>query len=482
MRNLFERDVLEAEQRELRTQAGRNRRGGRGRATNRLAAIARRRNLFIQGKEEWPALPSGGLTMEIVERRPNGVVEYRFVHSTTYQDVQRQFEICVASMNPQRLQILGHHYPYHIATLLQLAEIAKLEHRYSDAVDHLERALFSFGRSVHSTFAEKLSQGKVRLDFRRPENREFWLAAWRYIENLSLRSTWRTAYEWTKMLFSLDPEKDPYCTKLVLDQFAIRARQAQHFIDLVSNSNFTDAALNSFGMLDLEPMLAYPFANIAATVPLALLQVGKQDEARVRLKEAIADYPWLFARLFGELQINPIPPSIWGQQPPNQHEDLASKLYVNRAKDIWNKPESTALLLDVTRSVKPGHRQPNLEPPIPMFEQQAPVRHVILLDKYEFTTLLPNIPTSDQLKQSDPFAPLDNLPSYDVEPLSPRFNEEELEELQRVQEQLWQRGLRLVEDQRRDHEALEDATVHLGTDSDLRSDSEDDANQQGEGD
>lgn len=479
MSNLFERDVLEAEQREFRAQATRNRRGGRGRATNRLAAIARRRDLFIQGKEEWPALPFGGLAMEIVERRPNGVVEYRFVHSTAYQDVQRQFEICVASMDLQRMQVLGQHNPYHIATLLQLSEIAKIQHRYPDAVDHLERALFSLGRSVHSTFAEKLSQGKARLDFRRPENREFWLAAWRYIENLSLRSTWRTAYEWAKMVFSLDPEKDPYCMRLVLDQFAIRARQAQHFIDLILNSDFTNAAFNSFGMLDSEPMFAYPFANIVATAPLAYLQLGKQVEARIRLTEAIADYPWLFARLFGELQINPIPPSIWGKQPPNQHEDLASKLYVSRAKDIWNKPESMALLLDVARSVELGHTQPNLEPPIPMFEQQAPVRHVILLDKHEFTSLLPNIPTSEQLKQSDPFSPLDNLPSYNAEPPPSRFS---LDELQRVHEELWQRGLQLMEDQRREHEVLEDAAVQLGTDSDLGSNIEVDMNQHDEGD
>ena len=465
MKNLFDRNILEAEQREFRAQAAR--RGGRARTTNRLAAIARRRNLFVQGNEEWPALPSGGLAMEIVERHPNGVVEYRFVHSTAYQDVQRQFEICVGSMNPLRMQVLGHHNPYHIATLLQLSEIAKLEQRYSDAGDHLERALFSFGRSVHSTFAEKLSQGKARLDFRRPENREFWLAGWRYIENLSLRSTWRTAYEWAKMLFSLDPKKDPYCMRLVLDQFAIRARQAQHLIDLASNSDFTDAVFDSFGMLDTESKIAYPFANIAATVPLAFLQLGKQDEARARLKEAVAEYPWLFARLLEELKTNSIPPSIWGKQPPNQHEDLASKLYASRAKDIWNKPESVALLLDVARSVQPGHWQPSPEPPIPMFEQQAPVRHVILLEKYEFTSLLPNTPTSEQLKQSDPFAPLDNLSSYNAEPPPQRFNQEELEELRRVEEQLWQRGLRRVGDQERDHEALEDAAVHPETDSDL---------------
>ena len=33
----------------------------------------------------------------------------------------------------------------------------------------LERALFTFGRSVHSTFSANLASGKARMDFRRPE-------------------------------------------------------------------------------------------------------------------------------------------------------------------------------------------------------------------------------------------------------------------------------------------------------------------------
>jgi hypothetical protein len=84
--------------------AGRNAPGNRN-----LASLGLRRNIFIQGKEEWPRATSGGLGMEVVEKRPDGTVEYRFVHNRMYQDVQRQFQICVASMDSERMIQLLHH-------------------------------------------------------------------------------------------------------------------------------------------------------------------------------------------------------------------------------------------------------------------------------------------------------------------------------------------------------------------------------------
>lgn len=62
-----------------------------------------RKNALMPGKDEWPRAPSGGLAMELVEKRPSGVTEYKLVHNTAYKDVQRQFDMCVDSMDPQRL-------------------------------------------------------------------------------------------------------------------------------------------------------------------------------------------------------------------------------------------------------------------------------------------------------------------------------------------------------------------------------------------
>lgn len=76
---------------------GRGRGGGGGGApTGRR--LTGRRNLFVQAKEEWPVVGSGGLGMEVVSSGLDGTTEFRFVHSPAYQDVQRQFMTCVASM------------------------------------------------------------------------------------------------------------------------------------------------------------------------------------------------------------------------------------------------------------------------------------------------------------------------------------------------------------------------------------------------
>ena len=68
-----------------------------------LKGLALKRNPLIMGKEEWPQATSGGLGMELVEKMEDGTVEYRFVHNRIYQDAQRQFELCVESMDPQRM-------------------------------------------------------------------------------------------------------------------------------------------------------------------------------------------------------------------------------------------------------------------------------------------------------------------------------------------------------------------------------------------
>lgn len=119
MKRLFGSVVLENEDDEAAAAAGPPRRRGRvqnldlgGALAGRhspasrgqgLAGLALRRNPFILGKEEWPKATSGGLGMELVEKLEDGTTEFRFVHNTIYQDVQRQFQTCVESMDPQRM-------------------------------------------------------------------------------------------------------------------------------------------------------------------------------------------------------------------------------------------------------------------------------------------------------------------------------------------------------------------------------------------
>ena len=284
--------------------------------------------------------------------------------------------------------------------MLQVSEIAKQQGDHSVSGDLLERALFSFGRSVHSSFHTALAKGEARLDFRRPENREFWLASWRYISNLGQRGTWRTAYEWAKLLLSLDPEGDPYCIGLFLDQLALRGGQYEQFIDLAHTK---ELCFQDWGR----------FPNIQISIALSEYRLGKSVECRTSLIKAINDYPWLFARLFQELNIDHIPKSIWGKDARSEREKLESESYVARAKDLWNTPETISLLVEAARSVDvaPGGAINNEA--ITLNE----ARHILLSDIPALISLLPRSLTSTRTSASDPLPPPDNLSPYiSIEP------------------------------------------------------------------
>lgn len=264
--------------------------------------------------------------------------------------------------------------------------------------DLLERALFSFGRSVHSSFTTAVAEGKARLDFRRFENREFWLAGWRYVTNLGQRGTWRTAYEWAKLLLSLDPQNDPLRIVLVLDQIALRAGQATHLLKLIESSFFSE--------------MWRSHVNIYISTGLAAYKNKEQSRSEYQLKRAMSTYPWVFTRLFQELNIERIPKSIWGKPPRSKREQFDCEIYVHGSKDLWNTPELIALLVKAAESASDFTLPPKDERPITLDE----ARHVLLDGSPSLIGLLPEKFTHRPTTSADPLTPDDNILSYSITP------------------------------------------------------------------
>lgn len=332
--------------------------------------------------------------MEVEEKRADGTILYRFTHNRFYQDVQAQFQMAVESMDPQRLVVLLQHNPFHISTLLQVSEIAKQEGDHATSGDLLSRALFSFGRSVHSTFAKTLAAGKARLDFRRLENREFWLASWRYMQNLSRRALWRTVYEWSRLLLSLAPEDDPYGMLWVWDQYALRAREDLDFLNTARSSAFK------------ERVKTLP--NVQISQGLAEYRAGNKSKGQQALFSAFGRFPWVVARLMHELDIQP-PPGVWGSEPRTEKEKLDCELYATRAKDIWKTPENSALLLEIASALPPDTPSAKIDD-TPIDENLA--RHVLLSDTPALIALIPRRYTTALQSSSDPLPPKNSYPSY----------------------------------------------------------------------
>lgn len=123
-------------------------------------------------------------------------------------------------------------YPWHIDTLLQLSDISRHQGDLGQASDFNDRALFAFERTASLAFSVTASSGPPQLDFKRAENRAFWLAAHRALGFLGRRGTWRTAMEWAKLLLGLDAS-DPHGALLWLDFLTIKARQHRWLLALL---------------------------------------------------------------------------------------------------------------------------------------------------------------------------------------------------------------------------------------------------------
>ncbi len=199
-----------------------------------------------------------------------------------------------------------------------------------------ERALFTFGRVTTSAFRQNVEQGKARLDFRRPENRQFWLAGYHYLRSLLRKGTFRTALEWAKLLYALDP-KDPYAMRHYIHFLAIRAYESKWVLDFLENMQNGD---------EQHPDFKY----IQQSRVLARLQTGDVETAKKELEEGIQTVPWLYCALFQELGLD-APPSIWGINAESDARSFWVKLYTYLAKDLWNNTQAISLLQQVTKGM-----------------------------------------------------------------------------------------------------------------------------------
>lgn len=217
-----------------------------------------------------------------------------------------------------------------------MSSVAKQDQNMALSSELCERALFTFGRVTLSSFRRDMEQGRARLDFRRPENRQFWLAGYHYLRSLLRKGTYRTALEWAKLLYSFDPE-DPYASRYYIQLLAIRAYEARWFLDFLQDLERSEKGVD--------------VSYIRQSAVLAKLQLDDMDGAKQDVADGIRRVPWLYCALFQELGLD-APPSIWGIHAESNTREFWVKLYLYQMKDLWNYPKAIALLKQVAGSME----------------------------------------------------------------------------------------------------------------------------------
>ncbi|XP_062997039.1 ribosome quality control complex subunit TCF25 [Elgaria multicarinata webbii] len=373
-------------------------------------------------KNTWPRHSKTGISMALLETK-RGVQHFAFEHHREYQQVQFKFLDAVESMDPNNLVLLLQMNPSHVDSLLQLSDVCRMQEDQEMARDLVERALYTLECAFHPMFS--LTSGICRLDYRRPENRAFYLALFKHMIFLERRGCPRTALEFCKLLLSLDPENDPLCMLLVIDLLSLRAKEYA-FLTRVFQEWEGHRNLSQLPNFAFSVPLAYFFLSQQEDLSEAELSQAHERAAGL-IQQALIMFPSVLMPLLDRCSVQPdsmvASHAFFGLEaqlssPPALNQLVS--LYLGRTHSLWKDLAVVAWLETNVHEVlrRVDSRDPALEEAEHKRKaryQNAPRnvhRHVILSEIREATAALPPEVTSQPIMGFDPLPPLDSILSY----------------------------------------------------------------------
>ncbi|XP_068384461.1 ribosome quality control complex subunit TCF25 isoform X3 [Eschrichtius robustus] len=393
-------------------------------------------------KSAWPRYTKPGLSMRLLESR-KGRSTFAFEHSEEYQQTQHKFLAAVESLEPNNIVVLLQTSPYHVDSLLQLSDACRFQEDQEMARDLVERALYSMECAFHPLFS--LTSGTCRLDYRRPENRSFYLALYKQMSFLEKRGCPRTALEYCKLILSLEPDEDPLCMLLLLDHLALRARSYEYLIRLFQEWE-AHRNLSQLPNFAFSVPLAYFLLSQQADLPNQELSSAR-EKASLLIQQALFMFPGVLMPLLEYCSVRPdaavaahrfFGPDAeirhrrargagahGGLTGPTAHSQPPAlsqlvSLYLGRSHFLWKEPATMSWLEEnvheVLQAVDAG------DPTVEACEsrrkvlyQRAPRnihRHVVLSEIKEAIAALPPDVSTQSVLGYDPLPPLDTIYSY----------------------------------------------------------------------
>lgn len=123
-------------------------------------------------------------------------------------------------------------------------------------------------------------------------SRSFYIALFKHLTFVGQRACYRTALEFCKLIFSLDPEGDPLAIVLAIDFYALRAREFDWFLQFVEQ-------------LDHEKNLSQ-LPNIVFSKAVALFQLS-DPSSNAALQDALLMFPSVLLLLLENCGVQPDP-------------------------------------------------------------------------------------------------------------------------------------------------------------------------------
>eukprot|EP01102_Stenamoeba_stenopodia_P001580 TRINITY_DN1139_c0_g1_i1.p1 TRINITY_DN1139_c0_g1~~TRINITY_DN1139_c0_g1_i1.p1 ORF type:complete len:798 (-),score=257.68 TRINITY_DN1139_c0_g1_i1:64-2364(-) len=322
------------------------------RATSSSSSSVSSRNLFVKPSRNWPPTSQIGIGMEVATTSARGVVLYRITWNKEYRENQSRYQRIQQTHDINAIAQLLMFVPYHVDSLLQLAEVLKQTGEYQEAESLIARCLHAYQSSCHHSFTSNLLNSRARMSFGdHEENRGFFFTLFRHIQMLGRKGCYRTATEYCKVLYSLD-HLDPLSVAFLIDYYALSSKQYRLVVEF---SSFYYARLQS--ILGESPII---LMNLSYSTALALFLISESDDCSLiisgqeinpreasiqKLEEALMLFPMVLPELVKKCGSSSSFRDTDGTQ-LNQHSfftssssspglDTLSKLFIERHYALW---------------------------------------------------------------------------------------------------------------------------------------------------
>lgn len=376
--------------------------------------------IFATPKSNWPPMTKCGIQM-VVAKTKSGITYFKYVHSkSNYQNLQQIFWKASHLADPHAVRQVLEIHPYHLDTLLHLSEVCRVSGDTQTASDLLNRALFCLEKAFHPSF--NVTSVTCRLDYNRTENRALFIALFRQILFVSLKSCWQTAFELSKFLYNLSPEQDPLACLLVIDTLALKVEDYNFVLQFIDEFNHSLK-------LTMLPNFAYSY-SIAQFYKEVVDGISHEHSSDL-LQKAILNYP-MVAQLICEkcsfvIESNSL--FVMNENVLKSHTRSLTqqcKLYLERSVDLWKDTKvvhwfkQNVDIVNTNHADMPGyqeslHRRKTvfLSPPLNV------MRHIFISDISAVSALLPNTAFESSQDPHDPMPPPSSYSDYQPDTTRP---------------------------------------------------------------
>ena len=422
-----------------------------------------RSNILIRPCTDWPKTTFTGLSMKKDISNSHDYSEFKFIYDDDYKRLQKDFKKRVSTYDPQSISYMHSMHPYHIDTLIQMSEIYKQHGEFTKAADFIERALHRLELSFCSTF--KPWNSECRVDYTIEENQSLFMVLYRHIQFLGRKGATRTALEFCKLLLSLSPDLDPLCILLLIDHFALRAKEERWLLKFITD--FKQIFINSDGNKSVSDVFLLPSFVFSASLaqfyltdanmptdlvskdiePLdSLIRRGNSSDL---LLHALLIFPELLEPLIEKCVDNChsskwqfIFQNDWFAEAAKRRERIIAlqkliSVYVDKNSVLWKSPQildwlySNALLITTRVNDSNIDLDGYSKLRISLFDADKPSKYSRILVS-EFSDMISTMP-ADEL-------PLPGLPQniddIDIENLPPQIRQQMMELQQMQYEQM----------------------------------------------